>query len=489
MQNLLQQIFRQELEGVSTGSLPMKPNINCPLIPLPRDEFLIGVIPLKNLLLFFFLMITSLSDCSEFAGHYVDWRNRRVAAIIDYYGEDWFQGKRILEVGCGHAEIGHRFSLLGAYVTVSDARKEHLRVATEKYPHLQCILADSDLDWIFEDHYDLIIHMGLLSHLRDPEHSIFLSTQHCDFLVLESECSDSDDPFYCVSTQERGYDQAFNGIGSRPSPQFVERCLDKCQFHYESIKDDSCNTALHYYNWPVQNTGLWRDGQRRMWFCKGKEVPLLIRKEEKKPTIALFFAGRVKGYEDSCSQFLDFIHKNSIDVFCSINALLDPYHQEFLRVFDVKRHNFEIFEIPQSLEIKNKAAVTNLYNACSMFYNQKKSIELIADFQNETGVNYDLVIYARADMVPSSAFNFKLKVDSFVHIPAGQDHEGINDQMAWGKFSTMKDYCSLFDNIDTYCNRLQCRFHPETLLNFHIQQKNLAVKRFDFSYLLSNKRL
>lgn len=68
-----------------------------------------------------------------FIDHYFEWRAKRVAAILNHYNPSFFFGKSLLEVGCGYGDIGTVFSNLGAAVTCSDARAEHLSIIRERH--------------------------------------------------------------------------------------------------------------------------------------------------------------------------------------------------------------------------------------------------------------------------------------------------------------------------------------------------------------------
>jgi SAM-dependent methyltransferase len=203
----------------------------------------------------------------EFAGHYVEWRDRRIAAIVEHYGRDFFAGKSVLELGCGFGEIGLRFRDLGARVVFSDGRAEHLETIRAKFPEVETVVADLESEWPFEGRFDLIIHMGVLYHLKNYEHSLRAACANCEHLVLETEVCDSDDPETELFVNEEGYDQALSHVGSRPSAPRVERILDECQMIHSRVRDARCNAGYHTYDWLVGNTMSWRHGQRRLWFC------------------------------------------------------------------------------------------------------------------------------------------------------------------------------------------------------------------------------
>lgn len=198
--------------------------------------------------------------------HYDDWRAKRIAAITDHYGAAWFRGRSLLEVGCGHGDIGAAFADLGARVTCSDAVAEHLEVTASRHPKVQVVRADLDAGWPFPGRYDLVLHLGVLYHLADPASSIRQALGAADHVVLETVVADSDDPSLSISTTEKGLDQAFNRVGSRPSPAFVERVLAAAGRSFKRITDDRCNSGYHVYNWTPGATGSAPIWPRAMWF-------------------------------------------------------------------------------------------------------------------------------------------------------------------------------------------------------------------------------
>lgn len=205
-----------------------------------------------------------------FDGHYCEWRAKRLRTIIQYYGADRLRGMKVLELGCGYGDIGMGLWTLGADVFFSDARQEHLEVIRSRYPSLpRNRLMQIDLEKGIEpsDRFDLILHLGVLYHLTNWEKSIRDCAKVARFMVLESEVCDSDDNSFEISIQEEGYDQAFSGVGTRPSADNIEREMREAGFAVERIADSRCNSEFHVYDWPVTNSNTWRHGLRRFWFC------------------------------------------------------------------------------------------------------------------------------------------------------------------------------------------------------------------------------
>ena len=210
-----------------------------------------------------------------FRDHYINWRISRMNGVKKYVLPDYFKSKTVLELGCGHADVGNMFCELGANVTSSDVRKEHLYNVTQKYPKIKTLLMDCD-NVNIKDKYDVIIHWGLLYHLKEIEIHLEKISQKCDVLLLETEVSDSDDPSFYILTKEQNYDQAYNNIGIRPSPSYVESVLEKNGFQFKLINDPILNAGYHHYDWNIANTKTWRHGLRRFWICwKNIDSPLV----------------------------------------------------------------------------------------------------------------------------------------------------------------------------------------------------------------------
>jgi len=208
----------------------------------------------------------------RFTGHYEYWRAKRVTAIVEHYGEAWFKGKKILELGCGYGDIGHVLMTLGAAVTFAEGRVENCDFLRRRFPKNKVYCMNCENEWPFpeEVHFDLILHMGLLYHLDNLWFVLDHCFQCCDNIVLETEVADSDDPDLILKTDEcaEGWDQSLIGHGSRPSGPCVEKHIQEQGWQYERVTDSRCNAIFHVYDWEVENTKTWRNGLRRFWFCK-----------------------------------------------------------------------------------------------------------------------------------------------------------------------------------------------------------------------------
>lgn len=190
----------------------------------------------------------------NFNGAYIDYREKRIKVIKNYYGEDWFRNKKILELGCGHADISYVFYKLGAISTVSDAREEHLEVVKKKFPFFKVIRCDLDKEWNFDEQYDLIIHMGVLYHLKNYEQNLINCFRNCDNMFLETIVTDSDDENYVEFANELGFDQAYNGIGCRPSVRNIEKIITENNHSFIEFNKNLSSGSVSFNDWEIENT-------------------------------------------------------------------------------------------------------------------------------------------------------------------------------------------------------------------------------------------
>lgn len=215
-----------------------------------------------------------------FDGLYVDYRNKRVNAIKQYFGDDWFKGKKILELGCGFADVSSIFFNLGAEITATDARVEHIKEVKKRYPFFKTEICDLDKEWKFNDYYDLIINIGLLYHLKNYEQLLINCCKHCRHMFLETIVSDSDnDSFVTFVDENDEYDQAFNKIGCRPSEKNIEKILIKNGTKITRFfKPELNSNIVAKVDWEIKNTNqcfiksdehslIWL---RRAWFLHNK---------------------------------------------------------------------------------------------------------------------------------------------------------------------------------------------------------------------------
>jgi len=204
---------------------------------------------------------------------YHDWRTRRIEKLLELYGADYFIGRSILELGCGHAEIGAFFADLGANVLAVDGRAKNINYARLRHRNvgrLRLEVHDLETDFTSLGNFDLIINFGLLYHLRDVGTHLRRCFSLTDDLVLETVVCDSQDPDLVLLRDENANaeEEALRGTGSRPSPFFIERLSAENGFSIERIFSGDLNSGKQFcYDWQHRNDGSPNDDlvNRRFW--------------------------------------------------------------------------------------------------------------------------------------------------------------------------------------------------------------------------------
>ena len=194
--------------------------------------------------------------------------------------------------------------------------------------------------------------------------------------------------------------------------------------------------------------------------------------------VAIVFVGRATCYKDSYKWFEDIAKRYDVHFYCSLNSDIEPY-EDFINMYGIKKHNFEKYEHQENVPDVLKG---ESMHKMSMFYNIKKGVGLIPDDE------YDIIMYARTDMIYQQPIELSLGSDNDIYIPSEWDWGGINDQMCYGAPRAMKLYASLYDNLDIYERDIYGGRNPEWWLKCHVEHVGLSVNRFDLKYYLNAKR-
>jgi hypothetical protein len=204
-----------------------------------------------------------------FDGKYFDWNQKRIKGIVDYYGYKFFYGKKLADLGCGHADLSGVLYRLGAEITAVDARQEHLKVVTKKYPGVKIVKANLDGPWPFHGQkFDMILDLGLICHLASFENHLKAVCDSTTYLVLETAVSDFDENA-CIQIPESRdvYDLAYNGMGCRPSVAAIEQVLTACHMSFKRMDNAKFNSSEYVYDWQSKSDGNTNINRRRIWFC------------------------------------------------------------------------------------------------------------------------------------------------------------------------------------------------------------------------------
>ena len=218
-----------------------------------------------------------------FDGAYLERNQKFIKEIINFYGHKFFYSKRIVDVGAGYGDISGALTRLGADVNAIDARQEHLKVISKKFPVIKTIKHDLDRSWYYHGKiFDMILDLGILCHLTNYESHLKEICFSATHLILETSVCDSEDPFKCVPFPENKniYDLSVNGNGCRPSVAAIERILTESGMDFRRIDNSRFNHDKFIYDWLPQNNGDFSFFKRRIWFAVKKSSTFKFAKPE-----------------------------------------------------------------------------------------------------------------------------------------------------------------------------------------------------------------
>ncbi|KKL75414.1 hypothetical protein LCGC14_2055140 [marine sediment metagenome] len=186
-----------------------------------------------------------------FSGHYNEWRKTRIAKLVSIFGKDFFDGKDILELGCGWGDIGEKFIEMGATVTFCDVRQEHLDEVKKRMPNSITHMIDQDQPWNLDKKFDFVIHTGVLYHLSNWKQDLLCTLKHSNLIFLETVVSNNRSDSFEKTQKENGWDQSPHNISKRPSAAYIEKFLTEQGVSFERYDDADINAYFHRYDWVV----------------------------------------------------------------------------------------------------------------------------------------------------------------------------------------------------------------------------------------------
>jgi len=214
----------------------------------------------------------------EYRTHYFtpglqrDWNTSRLTKLKSILGPDWFQGKSVLDVGCGHGDNGKSLMELGAHVTFTDGRPVHIDVL--KLEGHNAFVMDQEAPWSITGMFDLIVHWGVSYHLSNWKQDLRCAFEHAPLICFETEICDTDDPMYENKTIERTnlYDQALSGEGTTISAAHLESFVTSLGGSFVRYDDPALDSGIMRYSWKPTNNGAFTSGQRRFWMLSREGV-------------------------------------------------------------------------------------------------------------------------------------------------------------------------------------------------------------------------
>jgi hypothetical protein len=200
--------------------------------------------------------------------YHANWQKNRIEFILSKYPKEFFEGKRVLELGSHNGYIGAYFSELGAEVHIIEGREDNVNNIKRDYPELSVECFDLDTnEWKFGK-WDIIINFGLYYHLEKfhKEH-LENCVKNCDLMFFETVIYDSlESEIYF--RDEFGSDQSLTDKGGTPSTSYVENIFNYCNIKYTKYSNTELNGDGHFYDWVDTGNNIFNQNQRRFWIVE-----------------------------------------------------------------------------------------------------------------------------------------------------------------------------------------------------------------------------
>jgi SAM-dependent methyltransferase len=171
-------------------------------------------------------------------------------------------GGRVLDVGCGPGLIARALVDAGADLVGIDGRESVVAAARTRAPEGNFHVRDVQYDDLRSlGRFSTVVAFGLLYHLRHPLLALERLAAICDeTLVIETQVCDATNPVLHQVLEPASANQALDGVGCRPSVQWLELALLAIGFPHVNI--EPCGAVQHEdFIWnAVADGSIARDG-------------------------------------------------------------------------------------------------------------------------------------------------------------------------------------------------------------------------------------
>ena len=194
----------------------------------------------------------------------------------------------------------------------------------------------------------------------------------------------------------------------------------------------------------------------------------------KKINLAIFYSGRIIGYEECLIPFINMLknkNKYNIKLFFSLNSFtFDPSTKKEDVIEELKSHfsdtfgdiYTEYYKMPyEFVKIRLDSnvfmdSINMQYRLLSEYYNDKKNMELIEKYEENNNMKFDIICKSRADLIFQSFTDFIkdnendriLHNKHFMNIyywGNGQIPPYISSTFLYGTKYVIKKYCEAYD--------------------------------------------
>jgi len=216
--------------------------------------------------------------------------------------------------------------------------------------------------------------------------------------------------------------------------------------------------------------------------------------------LAILLCGRIKGYTNVEQYLLNLKRKYNATIFCSLNKKIkSDYINKFCSRFGINDEQLNLEPTKTHEHIYSNLTlcademnIVDRERTYSQYFHKYKCFKLLKSYQLKHSVNFDCVLFFRADIDSSEEFKIRRPEPNTIYIPEGKDYYGLNDQIAYGDFEAMRLYSDGVVFLSKVCLQLGILKFPysinENLMKRHIENTKCRVERFPYNYELHHLR-
>jgi hypothetical protein len=214
--------------------------------------------------------------------------------------------------------------------------------------------------------------------------------------------------------------------------------------------------------------------------------------------IALCFSGNIRDINETKNFWTDLIKEYDIDVYASFwdteNEENGDTLNNFLKIYTPKKYEIENYKIFKettqdiaSMHIESPKLILEHLRKASKAFGQLPMYYKVWRcniLSKQLGIDYDIVIRARTDIVLDD--KFKIEKNKNLNVPMGwmmvpslPNSDGINDCFAYGIPKIMDYYSFIYLQMMEYLKDGHYAFPPEHFLSVHFSKVHIPIRFFE----------
>lgn len=205
--------------------------------------------------------------------------------------------------------------------------------------------------------------------------------------------------------------------------------------------------------------------------------------------IAALLYGRLTKSKEHYDNIRDALgSEHEVDFFMSSDNSPEEQLQEFLESYNPKGYINEPLQhevdFNQYQPIRPEHTPLSVYYMGCHFLNKLRVVTILEQYIQTQGVQYDVIVSLRLDLIFETKFNFVQPQERHIYIPVGRDYvdNAVNDNIAYGTLDVMRKYCQIYIWAHALLERKLVLNHPETLNYANLLLHSFHIVRVDISY-------